>query len=123
MPQLNKDDAWEIEKKLRRKAPKAPGREKFSISQFEGGSHTWVVVDYRGRRLAEFGIKRGSRRDAGHGWIPDQLHLSPHEASELAQCPLTVDEYINLMVQRGFIVEPPSDSGGTAVAAPVSVPP
>ena len=92
MPNLVKDDAYEIADKLKRKAPTKAGREKFSVTQSNGAKHILIAVFYRGRRMAEYGIKHSPDRNASHNWIPEQLHLTQRQGFDLAKCTLTVDK-------------------------------
>ena len=108
MPNLVKDDAYGIAEKLRKKAPTRPGREKFSVTQSNGGKHILIAISYRGRLIAEYGIKHSPDRNAGHNWIPEQLHLTQREGFDLAKCPLTVDRYIDILIEKGEI--PPEEN-------------
>ena len=66
-------------------------------------SHDLAVIEYQGKRIAQFGIRRGSRKDQGHDHIPTSIHVSPHEALLLAQCPMSLGEWIAKMRDKGFI--------------------
>ena len=103
MPNLVKDDAYEIAKKLRRKLPTKPGREKFSITETNGRKHILITVSYRGRMIAEYGIKHSPDRNAGHNWIPEQLHLTQRQGFDLAKCTLSVDGFIDILIENGQI--------------------
>ncbi len=87
---LTREDAEKITAKL-----KATIRHK--------SNHDLAVIEYQGKRIAQFGIRRGSRKDQGHGHIPTSIHLSPHEALLLAQCPMSLDDWISKMRDKGFI--------------------
>jgi hypothetical protein len=52
--------------------------------------------------VACFGIRRGSG-EQGHGHIPGQLHLGPHETKRLAECSLSTDEWIEKMREKGLL--------------------
>jgi hypothetical protein len=32
--------------------------------------HQLAIIEYEGKRIAQFGIRRGSRRDQGHDHVP-----------------------------------------------------
>lgn len=91
MPQLDRDAAEAIAKKLRATIDKsAPGH-----SQAE------VLVD--GVLVAHFGIRRGSRRGQGHDYIPSQIHVSMREAKDLANCPMSYEQWIKRLSEKGWI--------------------
>ena len=35
----------------------------------------------------------------------NDLHLSPHQALALANCPLSWDQYVKILKEKGYIVE------------------
>ena len=53
--------------------------------------------------IASFGIRRGSKKDIPHGHIPEALHIRPRQCLDLARCPLSRDEWIGLLRERGLI--------------------
>lgn len=79
-------------------------------------SHDLAVVEYEGKRIAQFGIRRGSRKDQGHDHISTSIHVSPHEALLLAQCPMSLDDWVKRMKEKGLII---TDSEASR-SAPVS---
>jgi hypothetical protein len=87
---LTREDAEQITAKL-----KATIRHK--------NRHDLAVIEYEGKRITQFGIRRGSRKDQGHDHIPTSLHVSPHEALLLAQCPMSLDDWVAKMKDKGFI--------------------
>jgi hypothetical protein len=86
---LTKDDAEAIAKKLR-------------ASLKDGAKHQ-LAIEYEGKRIAQFGIRRGSRRDQGHDHIPSSIHVRPREALLLAQCPMSYEEWITRVKEKGLI--------------------
>jgi hypothetical protein len=64
---LTKDDAEAIAKKL-------------EASLKDGTKHQLAIIEYDGKRIAQFGIRRGSRRDQGHDHISSAIHVRPREA-------------------------------------------
>jgi hypothetical protein len=76
------------------------------------GAHSIASVWYRGVRIASFGIRHGSRRDAGHGHVPRELFISPYKCRELAICTLTVDAWLDILRGRNLLPEdePPPTS-------------
>lgn len=89
---LTKDDAEAIAKKL--KATIRPG-----------SKHDLAVIEYGERRIAQFGIRRGSRRNQGHDHIPAAIHVPPRDAIRLSQCPMSFEDWVTRMRDRGLIVE------------------
>ena len=92
MAKITRDHALKIVKKL--------GAER---EEGIGKRHDFYSVLHAGKLLALFGIRRCSRRDTAHGHIPSQLHVSPHQARLLAQCPMSRDDWLNLMEEKGFL--------------------
>jgi len=87
---LTKTDAEAIARKL-----KAEMR--------QGRKHDIAAIKYNGQTIAHFGIRRGSRRDQGHDYVSGQIHVSPRQATNLAQCPMSFDQWIVLMREKGYI--------------------
>ena len=44
--------------------------------------------------IANFSIRRGSEKDKGHDHVPKQLLVSPRDARDLAQCPMSREDWI-----------------------------
>jgi hypothetical protein len=87
---LTKDHAEAIAKKL-------------NASFQDGSKHPLAIIEYEGRRIGQFGIRRGSRRDQGHDHIPSSIHVRPRDALLLAQCPMSLEDWIKQMKDKGFI--------------------
>lgn len=68
-------------------------------------AHDLAQVFYNDVLIVQFGIRRGSRRDLGHGHLPDALHISQRETLDLATCPLSRDGYFEILRGRGIIPE------------------
>lgn len=88
---LDKDDAYKIARKLS------------AVIDTTKRAHDLACIYYEGVLVAQYGIRRGSRRNQGHGHIPHSLHLTQKEASLLALCPLSKDEFFQLLKDRGII--------------------
>jgi len=86
---LSKDDALAIAKKLK------------AMIVTRRKAHDLAQVWYRGKVIAMFGIRRGSRRDSGHGHIPPQVFLRPKQAQDLADCPMSRDDWLEQMERLG----------------------
>ena len=52
--------------------------------------------------VAKFGIRRG-RKDLGHDHIMADLYLSPREARRLASCELSLNGWIERMIEKGHL--------------------
>jgi len=87
---ITKDDAETIAKKL-------------LATLDEGGSHTKAVVRHQHRIIARFGIRRGSRRDAGHGHIPGMIHLGQPDTKKLASCTLDREGYLSILRAQNLL--------------------
>jgi hypothetical protein len=68
-------------------------------------AHDIASVYYQGQLVAQFGIRRGSSKDSGHGHIASDLYLTMHQARELARCPLSYDAWIAILKSKGVIPE------------------
>ena len=76
-----------------------------------GSAHEIAIIEYQGQRITQFGIRRGLRRDIGHDHMLGAIHLRPRGAMLLAPCPMSYDEWISRMSEKGFIaVSQPEDS-------------
>jgi hypothetical protein len=67
--------------------------------------HDIAMVFHKGQCIAQFGLRRGSEKDLGHDHVSRDLHLGPHKARLLAQCPLTRDQWIQIMRDKGLLSE------------------
>ena len=66
-------------------------------------AHDLAVVYENGIRVAQFGIRRGSRKGLGHDHLTNSLHLSLHECLELARCSLSREEWIAQLQEKGLV--------------------
>jgi hypothetical protein len=69
----------------------------------EGSKHTLYVLIVNGRKSAVFTrLSRGETE--ANSWLQDkmadQLHLSNKEFSDLVNCPLGYDQYLNLLREQ-----------------------
>ena len=88
---ITKELALEIVKKLKAKVVK------------RAKAHDIALVDYEGKIVAQFGIRRGSRKELGHDHIPEQIFLRPRQAQELGRCPLSREDWIKIIEEKGLI--------------------
>ena len=66
-------------------------------------AHDLATVLHEGKVIAWFGIRRGSKRDLPHPYIPAQIHLGPHDTRRLAECHISREEWIAIMREKGLI--------------------
>ena len=69
-------------------------------------AHDIAVITYGGKRIAQFGIRRGSNKNQGHNHIPNGVHMTAHDTLLLAQCSISADQWFEMMKQKGLIEEP-----------------
>lgn len=100
MPKITKANALEIAKKLTNEPKRY---ERMAIQTVEGAKHTLVKVWHRKQWIGQFGIQRSSKGDSNHSDIAAQMHLDRDECMLFAQCPLSIDDYIALLVERKVI--------------------
>jgi len=67
------------------------------------GPHDIWVVKHNGKMIANFGVRRGSKRELGHDHIPGAIFLHPQEARSLGQCTMKKDEWVQRMIDTGHI--------------------
>ena len=89
---IDKQDAQIIAEKLQAR-----------IDEKKGRPHDLAIVEYKGQRVAQFGIRHGSKKGLGHNHIPKDLHWSPHKCKAFSQCKYTRDQWIRDMIDQGFI--------------------
>ncbi len=86
---FTQDDARRIAKKLGAK--------------IEHRRHDLAVFSYEGKRIAQFGIRRASK-EVGHGHLPEELFISPHQCSDLRNCPLSLEGYVAILRSKKKIL-------------------
>ena|SRR5437868_3130601 len=75
------------------------------------GAHQIAIIYVNGVFVASFGIRHGSRRDAGHDHIPRDIHFPPNKCRRLAECSVTRDDWIEAMREQGLIAGGSSTQG------------
>jgi len=88
MPPINKQHAIKIARKLRAEIDKS------------GGAHDLACIYHNDVLIAAFGIRRGTKKSLGHGHIPGDLGLSPHDTLRLANCPMSRKEWIRRVTEQ-----------------------
>lgn len=74
-----------------------------------GSNHDLAQVYYNNRMVAQFGIRRGSRKDSSHSYIRAQIFVSKKDCLLLAQRPLSRDEWVEILKGKGKIEEQDQD--------------
>lgn len=62
--------------------------------------HKIAIIRVNGKEVGRFGIRRGSG-ELGHDYIPPQIHVSYHQAREIAQCSLYRVDYEQILRVNG----------------------
>lgn len=87
MGRITKDDAQIIARKL--EAVIVPG-----------AARDLAQISHEGRRVAQFGIRRGSKRDIPHDYIASQIHLSRRDCEQMARCLIGREEWIRMIKDK-----------------------
>lgn len=98
-PELTKEHADKVVKKL-----------KASVDTGRRSGHDLATVYYNDEPVLSFGIRRGSRKDTGHGHLTEDLYLSAHQVQRLANCPMSYEEWLEKMIEKGVIVADPNSA-------------
>lgn len=68
-----------------------------------GAKHNLAKIYYKNMKVAQYGIQRGSKKDAPHSYIPGQIFVSKKDCLRLAQCPLSRDGWLEILKSKGII--------------------
>ncbi len=85
------EDAWAIQKKLKAEIDNS------------SKAHIQIRFWYDGKLVIQYGIRRGSR-ELGHGHINKDMMLTQSECRTFRQCQMSVDEYVEILKEKGVIV-------------------
>ena len=66
----------------------------------KGSKHLFAIIRYQGQIIARYGIRRASK-SVPHDYIPAQLFISPHQALDLARCPLSKERFWEILRAKG----------------------
>ena len=61
-----------------------------------------IIRDKNGIILGKYGIRRASK-ELGHDYIPGQIHVAMRQAQNLANCPMSKEDYFTEMRRQGRI--------------------
>ena len=92
-PELTREHADRIVRKLKAEVDKTQR------------NHDIATVYYQGAAVLTFNLRRSSRKDTGHGHLTEDLFLSVSQVKRLANCPMSVEEWVTRMIEKGVIVE------------------
>ena len=73
--------------------------DKLSASISPGTRHDLVVVRCEDKVVGSYGIQRGSK-ESEHNYIPKQIGVTARQAQDLANCPMSKEEYWALMKKK-----------------------
>ena len=80
---------------------------KLGATLVKSRAHTIAQVFHEGTLIVSFGIRHGSEKDQGHDHIPADIHIGPGKTKRLGQCPMSRDEWIECLREKGLIPNPP----------------
>ena len=66
-------------------------------------AHSYADIFHDGKLIAWFGIRRGSEKDKGHDHVQKDLHVNGHQARLLAACPLSREDWLQIMKQKELL--------------------
>ncbi len=72
----------------------------------EGRAHSLAVIYVDDMRVAAFGIRHGSRKDQSHNHVPKSIYYPPNKCLRLAQCTLDRLDWVQAMIEQGYIERP-----------------
>ena len=87
----------------REHATKIAEKLKAEINEKRNRPHDLAVIKYNGKWIAAFGISHSSKKSEPHDHIPKSLKCSPHFCLELATCSKYLDDWVQLMREKGMI--------------------
>ena len=105
MSKLNKTHAETIARKL-------------EATYTEGREHTIAILYVGNIRVGQFGIRRGSKKDQGHDYIPKQIFFPAGQCLKLAQCTLNRPDWIKALQEQGIVPKSPAKSPTTSRKPP-----
>ncbi|MBX9656160.1 hypothetical protein K2Y11_21295 [bacterium] len=91
MAQIDKQRAMKIVKKLK------------AILLTSKGAHDKYGVYVNDKLVCSFGIRRSSSKSCGHGHIPTEIFVSPHQAQELADCTMSLAQWVSHITSNGHV--------------------
>jgi hypothetical protein len=68
----------------------------------EGKAHKYYDLFIDDKLITSIGERRASK-EKDHGHVSHQLHITQKECRDLSACPLSRDDYLGLLKERGFL--------------------
>jgi hypothetical protein len=65
------------------------------------GAHIQAYVRWEGTIVVSFGIRHSKKAKNGH--IPGELQIGPHQALNLANCPMSKEDYLEVLRGKGLL--------------------
>ena len=76
--------------------------DKLGCTPYEGRSHKRYELFVDDKLITRFGVRRASK-EKGHGHLPGELHITQKECRDLSKCPLSKDEYLQILRERNIL--------------------
>ena len=76
---------------------------KLKAGILEEKAHSYAEIFHDGKLIARFGIRRGSEKDKGHDHVQKDLHVNGHQARLLAACPLSREDWLDIMKKKSLV--------------------
>ena len=102
MPTITKKHAEDIAQKLENDEPKQDDHLPFTVNRRQERKHEVIQMKYDGTWIGSYNIRRG-KPNQNHNFVAPQLHLSRDDVLEFARCPLSIDNYIDILEEKDVI--------------------
>ena len=66
-------------------------------------AHDLAIVRHDGKVVAMFGIRRGSRKGAGHDHVPGAIFASVYLTKQLGLCPYEQKHWLAIMARKNLL--------------------
>jgi hypothetical protein len=76
--------------------------DKLDCTPYEGRSHKYFRLFVDDMLITKFGVRRASK-EKGHGHLPRDLHITQKQCKDLSQCPLSKDEYLQILRDKKLL--------------------
>ena len=76
--------------------------DKLGCTPYEGRSHKYYRLFVDQKLVARFGVRRGSK-ETGDGHLPHDLHITQKQCKDLGKCPLSKDEYLEILREKNLL--------------------
>ena len=70
-----------------------------------GAKHDLAKIYHEGREIAQFGVRRGSKRGTPHTDLPGQLYVGKRDCLRLAQCSPSREGWVEIPRSKGLIAD------------------